>query len=249
MVPRLQRFRALGMPGWIRRAEALRAPHVEEASDTAARQDGASETRGSPVRTTPETPAHTIQAADVAVLHHEGDYWTLTCDGATGRLKDMNGLHYLARLVRYPGQPFHVLDLMNDGNQGENGGDGHENGAPLLDARAKAEYRQRLSDLRGELEEAEQFNDTGRTQRARSEMDALTEQLAGAVGLGGRDRQAASATERARSTVTQRIKTAIKKIGERHPSLADRLARRVKTGTFCVYEPDPAHPIVWQLDQ
>jgi len=159
----------------------------------------------------------------------------------------MNGLHYLARLVRHPGQPFHVLDLMNDGRQGEHVGGCHENGAPLLDVRAKAECRQRLNDLRVELEEAEQFNDAGRLERLRAEIEAITEQLAAAVGLGGRDRHAASATERARSTVTQRIRSAIKKIHQRSSSLADRLARRVKTGTFCVYEPDPAHPIVWEL--
>jgi class 3 adenylate cyclase/tetratricopeptide (TPR) repeat protein len=245
----LQQFHALGMPGWIQRADELRAPRVAAALDTVARQDGTGETSGSVVRTAPEVSATSIHASDVAVQHHEGDYWTLTYDGATGRLKDTNGLHYLAHLVCHPGQAFHVLNLMNDGCQGVSRGGGHENGAPLLDVRAKAEYRQRLKDLRAELEEAEQFNDGGRTERLRAEIEAITEQLAAAVGLGGRDRHAASAAERARSTVTQRIRAAIKKIHQRSPSLADRLARRVKTGTFCVYEPDPAHPIVWQLDQ
>ena len=59
---------------------------------------------------------------------------------------------------------------------------------------------------------------------------------------------AASATERARATVTQRIKTAIKCIAAHSPTLADHLASRVKTGRLCVYRPDPALPIAWQLD-
>lgn len=67
------------------------------------------------------------------------------------------------------------------------------------------------------------------------------------MGLGGRDRQAASATERARSTVTQRLRAAIKKIGERHPVLPDHFACHVKTGTFCTYSPDLARPIEWEI--
>jgi hypothetical protein len=78
-------------------------------------------------------------------------------------------------------------------------------------------------------------------------MEAIGAQLAAAVGLGGRDRDAGSPTERARSTVTKRIRSAIKRIAERHPALADHLAARIETGTYCVYRPDPLHPIEWDL--
>jgi len=110
----------------------------------------------------------------------------------------------------------------------------------MLDAQAKAAYRRRLVELRAELEEAEAFHDAGRTARARAEMEAISEQLAGAVGLGGRDRRAASASERARSAVTKRIAEALKRIAEASPALADHLRGRVRTGTFCVYVPDAA---------
>ena len=120
-------------------------------------------------------------------------------------------------------------------------------GVPILDATAKAAYRQRLLELREEIAEAEQGNDLGRVERLRAEVEAITEQLASAVGLGGRDRTALAATERARSTVTQRIRDAIKRIGEHTPTLADHLATRVRTGTFCAYRPDSSHPISWEL--
>jgi len=64
----------------------------------------------------------------------------------------------------------------------------------------------------------------------------------------GDHRQAAATADRARSTVTQRLRAAIRKIGERHPALADHLARRVKTGIFCAYSPDPTTPITWRVD-
>ena len=97
---------------------------------------------------------------------------------------------------------------------------------PILDAQAKDEYKRRLDDLRRDLEEAERFNDPTRAERARDEMDALAEQLASAVGLGGRNRRIGSEAERARSAVTKRIKSSIKRIGETIPSLGSHLATR-----------------------
>src|SRR5205814_10404186 len=99
---------------------------------------------------------------------------------------------------------------------------------PILDPQAKAEYRHRLDDLRRDLEEAERFNDSGRVERDREEINALVEQLASAVGLGGRDRMIGSEAERARSAVTKGIKKAINKIGEAVPSLRRHLAAQVK---------------------
>ena len=122
-----------------------------------------------------------------------------------------------------------------------------DRGLEMLDAHAKAAYRRRLAELRAELEEAEAFHDAGRTARAPAEMEAISEQLAGAVGLGGRDRRAASASERARSPVTKRIAEALKRIAEASPALADQLRGRVRIGTFCVYVPDAAHQLAWEL--
>ena len=56
---------------------------------------------------------------------------------------------------------------------------------PILEGQAKDEDKHRLDDLRKDLEEAERFNEISRAERAREEMDALAEQLAAAVGLGG----------------------------------------------------------------
>ena len=60
------------------------------------------------------------------------------------------------------------------------------------------------------------------------------------MGLGGRDRKAASSSERARVSVTKAIRATIKRITEHDPILARELETTVRTGTFCVHEPDPA---------
>lgn len=90
-------------------------------------------------------------------------------------------------------------------------------------------------------------NDSYRAARARSETDAMAEQLAAAVGLGGRDRRASSDAERARTAVTKRIKEAINRIGEVIPPLGRHLAARIKTGYFCSYNPHPDRPVVWKF--
>jgi hypothetical protein len=67
----------------------------------------------------------------------------------------------------------------------------------MLDEQAKAAYRRRLSELREELEEAKELGRVDRAEQAEEEIEALTRELSRAVGLGGRNRRAASASERA----------------------------------------------------
>ena len=79
-------------------------------------------------------------------------------------------------------------------------------------------------------------------------MDFLVRELAGAVDLGGRDRRAASSAERARVSVTKAIRATVRRIGEHDPNLGRELEATVRTGTFCVYQPDPRHPLDWHVD-
>ena len=237
-------IRTLGLPGWIRRAEALLAGGAVAQLAPAADASPASPASeplpdgGSPVG---------------ATLRREGDYWTLVYARTTRRLKDMKGLHYLVHLLEHPGQELHVLDLLGRTNaaldEPEVRGALRAAGLPLLDGTAKASYRRRLAELREDLAEAERHHDAGRAEQAREEIEALTEQLAAAVGLGGRGRSTGSAAERARTTVTHRLRAVIRRIAQHHPGLGDHLATRVRTGTFCSYQPDPERPIVWAVGE
>ena len=74
---------------------------------------------------------------------------------------------------------------------------------PLLDARAKEAYRRRLAEIEDDIGEARAMGDGERAAQADVERDLLIRELSRAVGLGGRDRRAASASERARASVTR----------------------------------------------
>jgi hypothetical protein len=192
-------------------------------------------------------PAHT--ETTVAVLRRDGDVWLVGFAGETFRMKDARGVHLLATLLQHAGQEIHALDLAAGGPGAGDAGDVSDRGdaGPLLDPAARTAYKSRLEDLRYELEEAERFADPARAARARHEMEFLADELARGVGLGGRDRRAASAAERARVNATRTIGTAIKKIAASLPRLGEHLRATVRTGYLCVYAPHPTSPIRWEL--
>jgi hypothetical protein len=186
------------------------------------------------------------------VFRRDGDFWTIRYAGRVVRLKDVLGARYLAQLLRYPMRDFHVLDLALLAAEGSGDVDVLEHArvvdgaGPFLDARARAEYRSRLAELREQLEEAERFNDIGRVERTRDELEAVSRALAGAVGLGGRDREAASNAERCRVAVTRRIRDALARIARNHPDLGEHLYASVRTGLFCSYRPGSARRVKWE---
>ena len=117
----------------------------------------------------------------------------------------------------------------------------------VLDEQAKQEYRDRLEQLAGELQEARDWRDPERVARLEEEIDVVTQELAQAVGLGGRDRTFSSPAERARISVTKAIRTAIKLIGNQCPALATHLEESIQTGRFCSYATPGAAPPRWSL--
>jgi tetratricopeptide (TPR) repeat protein len=196
-----------------------------------------------------------IVAPDINAFRRDGEFWSLCYEGRSCSVKDTKGLSYLAQLLGRPGQEVHALELGRAASghpvvDGEPTGRAAEiatlgDAGELLDPQAKAAYRRRLQELDAELEACVAANDLGRAERARAEVDFLQQELSRAVGLGGRDRRASSASERARVNVTRAIVATIRKISEQHPSLAQYLSTTIRTGTFCAYEPDPRLATRW----
>lgn len=253
---RAQRAAELGGAGRGRRAELAKL-----LAEAQARAAGTSESFEVDGAGTGEAPA------GFASFTRSGEFWTVTFEGREIRLKDGKGPRYLSQLLGNPGREIHVLDLAATlqapagGSAPRAGASGGKRGAfrdpavdapaaddagPVLDAAAKAAYKKRLLEIEEDLAEAEEFHDDERASRLRGEKEALIDQLAAGVGLGGRDRKAASRTEAARSSVTKAIKNTLTKLEVHHPELAGHLAATVKTGVYCAYTPDPRAPLTWQ---
>ncbi len=178
--------------------------------------------------------------ARAGVLRREGEVWALSYDGRTVRLRHTKGIGDIARLLAQPGREIPVLDLASEGQAVPHGDTG-----PRLDATARKMYKRRLVELEDEIDDADAAADSGRSERLHAERDTLLSELSGAYGLGGRARRSGDPAERARSAVTQRIRDAMTRIEAEHPSLGGHLRRAVRTGLFCVYEPDG--PVEWEI--
>jgi hypothetical protein len=245
--------------------------HIFYFSDTRPLRRAIAEFLGDPVEEDRQPPADTAKSqstpeAQDGIFRREGEFWTIACQGEVFRLKDVRGLAYIAYLLGHPGEEFHVLSLAskNGGEQGEV--DELEKPAieeqatqsdltvgrmgdagVMLDAQAKAAYKRRTAELREQLEEARELNHLELVDRLEDEIESLGRELSRAVGLGGRDRRAASASEGARMNVTRAIKIALERIAEHNPALATFLTSSIRTGTFCSYTPDSRLPASWQL--
>jgi len=117
----------------------------------------------------------------------------------------------------------------------------------MLDTRAKNAYRRRLVEIDEDIEDARAVGDSDREAQADAEREFLARELSRAVGLGGRDRRAGSASERARASVTRAVRAALARVREHHASLGEHLDRTIRTGVYCAYLPDPRTPVDWKL--
>jgi hypothetical protein len=168
-----------------------------------------------------------------------GDVWEVEFDGRTVTMRATKGMTDIAQLLRRAEAEIHCLELVGAGvDEGDTG--------PVLDPAARRAYETRARELQADIDEADANHDRGRAERARTELDALVDELAAALGIGGRTRRTGSSSERARSTVTQRLRATIKRIDAVHPPLGRHLDASVRTGVFCSYRPE--QPVQWTLD-
>jgi hypothetical protein len=166
-------------------------------------------------RLTPETTRDTFRLVD--------GFWRLGFAGREVTLPDAKGLHDIAKLLVAPHRPVHVFALLGRAAPAT-GAD------PVLDRRAIAEVRARLDEMQSAIDDGDEG--------VRSERDALIAHLRAAQGLGGRPRRLGDDTERARKTVTARIRDALRRVRQVHPELGEHLLATVRTGTTCSYTPD-----------
>lgn len=183
----------------------------------------------------PAAPAR--PPAETARFVRKGGLWEAAFAGRVAQVADGKGCHDLAMLLASPRERIHCMELAGRLVEGDSGA--------AMDAKARAACQRRIQDLQAELAEAERHNDFARTERLSEELDGVIEQLSAAVGLGGRGRKLGDPAEKARTAVTWRIRSAIRKIAGVHPELARHLEASVRTGAFCAYQPE--RPVRWTV--
>lgn len=180
-----------------------------------------------------------------AALHRSEGRWAVASPHGDGAVPDSLGMGQLAQLLATPGTEVAAVDLA-----GASAADAVPLASDLgaaLDARAKREYRERITELRAEIDEADAHNDLARAEKHRVELDALIGELKRAVGLGGRDRPQGSGAEKARINVARSLRRAIAAVEAEVPALGAHLRVSVRTGHRCAYAPEPAAALTWDV--
>ncbi|MEU6859717.1 AAA family ATPase [Glycomyces sp. NPDC046736] len=217
-------------------AEALEARPWAEAARKAAAELGS----------VPERAGQAVLCPDEAVFRRDGSTWTLVFEGRTLHLPHTKGLADLHRLLSAPGVEIAAGDLLEPDAGPAVALDARLGGDDMLDAEARARYREHLERLDEQIDSAAAIGDAARVAALDAERAALIEHLKAATGLGGRARRLGDNHERARKSVTNRIRNTLKKIEDGHPALAGHLKAAVATGSACVYRPGPDGP-EWRL--
>ena len=164
------------------------------------------------------------------------ELWEVSFEGKAVHLPDVKGYQDIAVLMSQPQKEIHCAELM--GVQV-----GVDNNAFVLDEKAKNTYKKRIQELLAEIDEAKSMSNSERANDLREEYEKLVDHLSKSLGLGGKVRKMDSPIERARSAVTWRIRSAIKKIEKAHPAFGKHLSKSIDTGTFCSYAPEKEY--VW----
>ena len=192
-----------------------------------------------------------------AVFRREGSMRRIVFDGRERSVRDLKGYRYLERMLVDPGREFHVLDLVavDRGSLPTSRAVGRDDvaepvrggaGLPTIDDAARDAYRRRLLEVEEDIEDAEAANDIARLELAQRDRDFLVAELAHAVGLGNRLRSTGGDAERARGSVCRCLRYAIDQLADDLPVLHDHLATNLRTGTYCVYRPDPLVTVEWE---
>ncbi|MER5453821.1 AAA family ATPase [Micromonospora sp. NPDC002389] len=242
---------ARGRPGDAATAAAIRATARDEARDLDLPQvlarlaEDSPAGRSAPAPTgTPTGPEATPPALEYE-FRRDGAVWRLTYQGVTVHLPDAKGLHDLRLLLGRPGVDVPAVELLDPAAGPELVAARRMGGDEVLDEEARNRYRRHLTRLDDEIDRAASRGDESKVAVLDAERGALIAQLRSAAGLAGRTRRLGDEAERARKTVTARIRDTLRRLDERHPPLAGHLRETVSTGAACRYL--PGVPVPWRL--
>lgn len=205
-----------------------------------------------PDTVTPDAGTGTSTSAQ-GEFRRDHKVWHVGLHDEAAICRHLKGMSMIASLLGSPGRQVAagVLAAVGDDSsvQPEHVALRTESRQPVVDDQAVQAYRQRLDEIVTELDRADRRGDADLSERLSAEFEAITSELASTHGLGTRRRTMTTEDERARVRVNKAIRSAIRRIGEQAPGLAQHLERSIDTGLFCSYRPDPVHNVEWTLHQ
>ena len=171
------------------------------------------------------------------VFRKEGDFWSISFDGKTIRLKDGKGPVYLSYLLRQPDHDFPAAELLK-AVSGAVEVTVRSSAGSAIDEQARAQYKARAIEIHDEVIEARKLNDSGQVAALQEELEAIAAEMTAATGLGGRRRLVGDTSEKARKSVSAAVSRTVRQVAAANRSLGDHLQKHISLGTVFSYQSD-----------
>jgi hypothetical protein len=176
-----------------------------------------------------------------------GDGYFIRGFGESGQLSSYKGLDVIQRLLKTPGEPVSMLDLIGADDRMRAD---RRSTQPVLDDRTKRELREKMAELTAEWNQAKLDNDQATLDRTGSEIEQLKRLAANAIGRGGRNRDMNNPFNTLRVRLRGQLNTAYKAMRSANPplkSIADHLDAAIKSeGTAFIYRPGQLN-LKWRI--
>jgi tetratricopeptide (TPR) repeat protein len=166
-----------------------------------------------------------------------GAVWRLTYGDHAVEIADSVGAQRLRHLLANPWTDLPAADLAGAADVAVR----HD----VNDTATLRAYRERIDEMRREIDEAEHDHDIERAAAIHADLDDLLEHLGPTIGLRGRTRAFADTGERARVAVKKSLGRVFDAIAEQDAEFARGLDDSVRTGAICRFEPRAHFPSVW----
>jgi tetratricopeptide (TPR) repeat protein len=189
------------------------------------------------------------------VFRFDGKRWAVRWKGEPVPVRKGQALHYVALLLRNPGQwiplvdlewavlPANAIDAHLQGSRHLEAEHLHmmplSSGEAALDSHARRQVRARLRELSREREDAVRLNDTGWLDRIDAERDAIEQRLSA--------RRIGADMERQRKRVSAAIHRAVRSLTRRSPGLGEHLQAALGGSARGAWRYNPDQPIEWEL--
>jgi hypothetical protein len=206
-------------------------------------------------------PEDALPAKKEWLFQKRGDDWLIGPEADPIPVRDLKGFSYIAYLLERPnvsvetGELSRIFDGTISSSQFRGNPESQElterpdlgDAGDHTDRKTLRDINNRLQEIDREIQDPQDASHYEAVEKLKDEKEKLLGYVRQTTGLGGRLRKSSATNERERSSVTYRIKEAIKRLGKSNGTVHHYLSTTIKTGNSCAYKPAPDSPIKWTV--
>lgn len=178
------------------------------------------------------------------LFHRDGNGWLVAGFGEKGHFSELRGFAVIHRLVRSPGKPVPMAELVGAPEAAKN--DWHSR-QPVLDQTAIREYRAKLAEYDADIQRANDEQDFTEAAVLENERAQVQEQLDQALNITGKSRDLNNPNDKLRPRLWGLIQRARKAIERSSPTIAKHFEHTLSCNDDA-FTYHPGTEITWKIE-